>query len=160
MPAFLKLPSIEGECAEEAHDKWIEVDSTQYSISRTIPHDARGAQRSSGESQVSDLMITKQADSSSPTVQKNVFDGTRLDEVTLHLCSTSNNQEVVNFEYIFKDVILTGYSFGGSSGNQASESLSLNFTKMEIKYIKYDAMGEESGNFPAKIDTEKSRTSS
>jgi type VI secretion system secreted protein Hcp len=159
MPAYLKLPNIEGQTPEEQHDKWIAVDSMQYGVSRTIPHDARGAQRSSGESQLSDLMITKQADASSPKVQKAVCDGTFMDEVTLHLCSTLNNENVINFEYKLKDVVITSYSFGGSSGNQASESLSLNYTTMEINYKIYDNMGEQKDQVIAMIDTEKFRTS-
>jgi type VI secretion system secreted protein Hcp len=158
MPAYLKLPKIDGECKEEKHDKWIEVDSTSYGVSRTIPHDAKGAQRSSGETQLSDLMITKQADRSSCKVQKAVSDGTFMDEVTLHLCSTINNENVVNFEYKFKDVVITSYSFGGSSGNQASESLSLNFTTMEVNYKVFDDMGEQKDQEIATVDTEKGRT--
>jgi type VI secretion system secreted protein Hcp len=158
MPAYLKLPSIDGEVEEADHAKWIEVTSFSWGVSRSIAPDARGAERRSGETQISEVVFTKESDSAMPATMMAVASGKHLDEVELHLCSTINNKNVTNIEYKFKDVIISSYSQSASSTGQPMESFSINFTKVEFNYKAYDRMGEDAGNFPGMIDTEAART--
>jgi type VI secretion system secreted protein Hcp len=157
MPAYVKIPDIDGEVEEQNHDKWIEVDSVSLPIFRSITEGAKGAQRRSGETSLGDFVIVKQWDSSSPKLAQAVCAGTHLDEVLVHLTSTINDVDVVNMEIKMSNCILTGYSFMGTATQQPvpTEQITLNYTEIWWTYKKFDSMGAEDGNFPAHYSTEK-----
>jgi type VI protein secretion system component Hcp len=73
------------------------------------------------------------------------------------MLSTINGDEKLVLEIKLANVVPSGYTFAGS-GDMAvrpSETLSMNYTKIECNYKAYSDMGEEGENFPAKYDTEK-----
>jgi type VI secretion system secreted protein Hcp len=156
MPAYLKLPDIDGEVEEQHHGGWIEIDSVSMPIFRSITEGAKGAQRRSGETSLGDFVVVKQWDSSSPKLAQSVAEGTHMDEVLVHLTSTINGQNVVNLEVKLKDVIMTGYSFHGNAEQKPvpTEEITMNYTEIDWTYKKFDRMGEEAGNFPAHYSTE------
>jgi type VI secretion system secreted protein Hcp len=156
MPAYLKMPDIEGEVEEQNHEKWIEVDSVSMPIFRSITEGAKGAQRRSGETSLGDFVVIKQWDSSSAKLAESCANGVHMDEVVVHLTSTINNQNVVNMEIKLKDAIISGYSFHGNATQQPvpSEQITMNYTEIEWTYKKFDRMGAEAGNFPAHYSTE------
>ena len=102
------------------------------------------------------LIIVKQWDSSSPKLAEAVCNGVHKDEVIVHLTSTINDQNVINMEMKFADVIFTGYSFHGTATQQPvpTEEITMNYTEIEWTYKKFDRMGGEDGNFPARYSTE------
>jgi type VI secretion system secreted protein Hcp len=156
MPAYIKLPDIDGECEEQNHKQWIVVESVGLSVHRSITPGATGSDRRSGTTSLGDLQVFKKADSSSPNVAAASANGVHMDEVVVHLCSTINKKNVVNMEIKLSDVLVSGYSYS-ATGDQSpppSESFTLNYTKIEWTYKKFDKMGEEAGNFPAMYDTE------
>ena len=105
-------------------------------------------------------MVSKTWDSSTPSLASAVANGQYKDEVLIHLCSTINNQNVTNLELKLKNVILSSYAFG-ATGDQSpvpSESVTLNYTDIEWTYKKFDEMGNEAGNFPAKYSTEQAKS--
>lgn len=160
MPAYIKLPDIAGEVNDDDHKEWIEVQSVSLPIMRSIQPGARGAKRSNGETTLGDLSVFKLSDSSTPSIAKAVADGKFMDEVVIHLCSTINDKNVTNLELKLANVVLSSYSFSanGEQSPPPSDSLTMNYTKCEWNYMKYDEMGKEAGNFPATYDTEKSRS--
>jgi len=160
MPAYIQLPDITGESKEEGHVDWVYVDSLSLPIFRSITAGATGVQRSNGETSLGDIVVVKTWDSSSPSLASAVANGKYLDEVVIHMCSTINDENVVNLEIKLKDVILTSYSFFGTSSQQPvpTEQISMNYTKIEWNYKKYKEDGSADGNFPATYDTQTART--
>ena len=159
MPAYIKLPDIEGEVNEEEHSGWVEVQSVSMPIFRSIQGGAVGVGRSNGETTLGDISVYKTWDSSTPSLASAVANGKYLDEVLIHLCSTINEKNIVNLELKLSNVILSSYNFS-ATGDQSpvpSESVTLNFTKVEWTYKKFDTKGKEAGNFPATYDTETAR---
>ena len=159
MPAYIKLPDIPGEVQTNAHEKWIEVTSVSLPIFRTIGEGAKGAQRRQGNTSLGDFVVTKELDSSSPKLAAAVAQGTHMDEVVVHMLSTINGDEKLVLEVKLTNVVPSGYSFSGT-GDMAvrpSETLSMNYTKIEWNYKAFSDMGEEGENFPAVYDTEKAK---
>jgi type VI secretion system secreted protein Hcp len=160
MPAYIKIPDVKGEVNEEDHKEWVEVNSVSLPIFRSIQGGAVGVGRSNGETTLGDISVYKTWDSSTPSLASAVANGKFKDEVLIHLCSTINDKNVVNLELKLKNVILSSYSFS-ATGDQSpvpSESITLNYTDVEWTYKKFDEMGSEAGNFPAKYSTEKARS--
>lgn len=156
MPAYIQMPDITGESQEQNHADWVYVESVSLPIHRTIQEAATGVQRSNGETQLGDIVVVKTWDSSTPSLAAACANGKYMDEVLIHLCSTINEQNVVNLELKLKDAIISSYSFHatGSQDPIPSEEITLNYTGLEWTYKKFDTMGNEAGNFPASYDTQ------
>jgi type VI secretion system secreted protein Hcp len=158
MPAYIKFPDIEGEVQDADHQKWIEVDSVSLPIFRSISEGATGAQREKGETSLGDFVVVKQWDTSLPCVAEAAAKGTCFREVKVRLCSTINNKNVCNLEIKLKNVIITAWQFkcNGEQRPTPAEHLSLNYTKIDWIYKKYNEEGDEEGNYPACYDTQAS----
>lgn len=156
MPAYIQMPNIDGESAEQNHDKWVYVESVSLPIHRSIQEAATGVQRSNGETALGDIVVVKTWDSSTPSLAQACANGKYMDEVLIHLCSMINEQNVVNLELKLKDVIISSYSFHGTGSQDPvpTEEITLNYTAVEWTYKKFDTMGNEAGNFPASYDTQ------
>jgi type VI secretion system secreted protein Hcp len=156
MPAYLKLPGIDGEVQEEEHVKWIEVDSVSMPIFRSISEGATGAQRGKGETSLGDFVVVKQWDASTSLVAEAAARGKEFREVKIHLCSTINNKNVCNLEIKLKNAIISGWNFVGNAAQKPmpTEQITLNYTKIDWIYKKFNEEGDEAGNFPASYDTQ------
>jgi type VI secretion system secreted protein Hcp len=150
------MPDIKGESEEQNHGEWVYVESVSLPIHRSIQEAATGVQRSNGETTLGDIVVVKTWDSSTPSLAAACANGKYMDEVLVHLCSTINEQNVVNLEVKLKDVIISSYSFHGSGSQDPvpTEEITLNYTEIEWTYKKFDTMGNEAGNFPAKYSTQ------
>ncbi len=160
MPAYIKMPNIDGESVEQNHDKWVYVESVSLPVHRSIQDGATGVKRSSGETTLGDIVVVKTWDSSTPALAEACANGVYMDEVLIHLCSMINKKNVVNMELKLKDVVISSYSFHGTGSQDPvpTEEIALNYTEIEWTYKKFDEMGEEAGNFPAKFSTQEAKS--
>ncbi len=161
MSAYIQMPGIDGEVDDADHKKWIEVNALSLPIHRSIQSDASGIGRQNGETTLGDIVVTKTWDSSSPKLAAYCCSGKFLDTVTIQLCSDLSGKNVVNLELKLSNVVTSSYSFS-ATGDQSpvpSEVITLNYTKCEWKYNKYDEMGNSSGSVPASYDSESSQVS-
>ena len=158
MPAYMKLLGIDGEVEEKDHQKWIEVESISMPIFRSISEGATGSGREKGETSLGDVVVVKKWDTSTPQIAQVAANGTPQNEVKIHFCSTINNKNVTNLEVKLKNVVISTYelSVNAEQNPPPSEQLSLNYTKVDWTYKKFDRMGDEEGNFPGSYDTQAS----
>jgi type VI secretion system secreted protein Hcp len=156
MPAFIKVPDIEGESQEQDHEGWIAVTSLSQPVYRSIQEGAVGAGRASGHTSLGDFTVTKVSDSSSPKLMEYCCNGKHLEEVVVHVCSTINGKNCVRQEFKLSDVIISGYSYVGTGDMDPppSETVTMNFTEIWRTDKKFTRMGDEDGNFPAHYSTE------
>ncbi len=135
--AYIQIDGIKGESTEEAHKDWIEVGSVQWGIGRAISSPTGGNREASAPS-ISEITLTKTLDSTSPALFLNAVGGGASGGVTvkLHLVeTTAGGTGTVFYELILSNVLVSGISTSGSSGDgPPQESISLNFTKIEIAY--------------------------
>lgn len=136
MAIFLKYGAIAGEVIAAPFKEWIEISSFQWGVGRGITSGVGGAsKRESSAPSVSEITITKTFDSSSPLLLKEALGGKAV-EVKIDLTQTDNSATHVAYEnYILTNCLISGYSIS-SGGDRPSESLSLNFTKIESTYWK------------------------
>jgi type VI secretion system secreted protein Hcp len=159
MSAYIQLPGIDGEVNDSAHKKWVEVNAVSLPIHRSIANGAVGVARSNGETSLGDIVVTKTWDSSTPKLAAFCASGKFLPTVTIHLCTDIGGKNCVNLEVKLSNVIISSYSFSGT-GDQSpvpSEVATLNYTKIEWMYTKYNQMGGSAGQVPASYDTEESQ---
>ncbi len=138
MAVFLKYGDIKGEVTQLTHKDWIEVQSFQWGVGRGISAGVGGgSKREASAPSVSEIVVTKSFDISSPLLLKNAIGGKAV-EVKIEFTQTDNNGKHVSFQkYVLTDCLISGYSLS-SGGDRPSESISLNFMKIDSEYLNID----------------------
>ena len=136
MAIFLKFEGINGTVTAAGHEKWIDVQSMQWGVGRGISSSPGTTKdREASHPSVSEVVITKLLDETSPKFFTEACVG-KGKVVEIHLCKVGDKLETY-MEYKLTNVMISGYSVS-SGGDRPMESLSLNFTKIEMNYIPYD----------------------
>lgn len=138
MAIFLKYGSIKGETTQLTHKEWIEVTSIQWGVGRGIASGVGGgSKREATAPSVSEITISKTMDISSPLLLKEALGGKAVD-VKLELTQTDNSGAHVSYQkYVLSETLISGYSLS-TGGDRPSESISLNFTKIDSEYLNID----------------------
>ncbi|WP_424813027.1 Hcp family type VI secretion system effector [Roseococcus sp. YIM B11640] len=138
MAIFLKYGSIKGETTQQAHKDWIEINSMQFGMGRSITASQGGAsKRESTAPSISEIVLTKSMDISSPLLFKEALGGKAV-EVKIELTQTDNNGKHIPYQkYVLSDAVIASYSIS-SGGDRPMESLSLNFMKVDSEYLNID----------------------
>lgn len=138
MAIYLHYDGIDGEATHQDHKKWIDIGSMQFGIGRGISTAVgASANREASQPSVSEIVITKVMDSASPKLFTESATGAGGKTVKINLVSTGSPGNVYA-EYTLTGTLISGYSIS-SGGDRPSESISLNFTKIEYKFTPYDA---------------------
>lgn len=136
MPIYMNYDSlaIKGDVTEEKHKDWIEVNSFQWGVGRGISSPTGGsADRESSAPSISEIVVTKPTDLSSTKLLDATLQGEGK-TVIIDFCKTDKANLEVYMTYTLTNTMISGYSLS-SGGDRPSESLSLNFTKIEFKNI-------------------------
>jgi type VI secretion system secreted protein Hcp len=137
MAVYLKYEGIDGEVTQNDHVKWIEVNSFQFGIGRGISTPTgNAANRESSHASVSEVVVSKVMDSSSTKIFTESATGSTGKKVEIHFVSTGD-PGLTYAQYTLEDTLISGYSLS-SGGDRPTESISLNFTKIEFKMTPYD----------------------
>jgi type VI secretion system secreted protein Hcp len=136
MPIYIKYGDIKGDVTAEGHkgsDGWVEVNSFQWGVGRGISSPTGGAaDRESSAPSLSEIVVTKPMDVSSYRFLEESLWGEGVD-VTIDFCKTDKDKMEVYAQYKLTNCMLSGYSTS-SGGDRPTESLSLNFTKIEFVF--------------------------
>ncbi|BCH27597.1 Hcp family type VI secretion system effector [Mesorhizobium sp. L-8-3] len=137
MAIYLKYEGIDGEATHDKHQKWIDVSSLQFGVGRGIstPTGA-AANREASEPSISEVVVTKQLDGSSTALFTESATGAVGKKVEIHLVNTGSPGNTY-VEYTLTNALISGYSLS-SGGDRPTESISINFTKIEYKHIPFD----------------------
>ncbi len=132
MPIYLKLGKYEGNVTTSGYEKQIECNSIQFGVGRSIMTPTGSAlSRESSNASVSEVTFTKSLDNcstelfASACVGKEA--GMKAEFTFIQTGDPGEKYLVITLE----NVLISGYS-ASSGGDQPSESISLNFTKISI----------------------------
>jgi len=143
MPIYMNYNNgaIPGDATAEGHEKWIECNSFQWGVGRGITSPTGGsADRESTAPSVSEIVLTKETDQSSPKLLNESLQG-EGQTVVIDFCKTDKGKLEVYMTYTLTDTMISGFSVS-SGGDRPSESVSLNFTKIEYKNTGMGAANE------------------
>jgi type VI secretion system secreted protein Hcp len=138
MAIYMKYGSIDGAVTTQKFEKWIELTSFQWGVSRGIGTAARGAySRESTEPSIGEVVVTKVGCVASTKLFLDSVAGLLNNKVVVKF-TTTNKGDVVTYQtFEFTDTGISGYSIS-SGGDLQSESLSLNFTKVMFTFTGMD----------------------
>jgi type VI secretion system secreted protein Hcp len=156
MPIYMKYEGIDGDVTAKGHEKWIELNSFQWGVGRGISSPTgRGADRESSAPSISEVVVTKAQDISTTKLLDEALQGEGK-VVTIDFCKTDKGALEVYMAYKLTDCLVSGYSIS-SGGDRPSESISLNFTKIEFKLVSMDKANKGAGGSSVTYDLAKAK---
>ncbi|HEX6864285.1 MAG TPA: type VI secretion system tube protein Hcp [Thermoanaerobaculia bacterium] len=151
MAIYLKLGNIKGNVTTKGHEEWIEVASFQFGVTRGVNTPVGHAKnREASAPSISEVTISKEMDQSSPYLFNESTVGKGL-KATFHFCRTAADKLETYLEVELENVLVSNYSVS-SGGERPSESVSLNFTKVVMKYIPWKEDHAKEAPHPAGYD--------
>jgi type VI secretion system secreted protein Hcp len=151
MPIYMKFEGIDGDATAEGHEKWIELNSFQWGVGRGISSPTGGgADRESSAPSVSEVVITKVQDVATTKLLDEALQGEGK-PVQIDFCKTDKGKLETYMAYKLTDTMISGYSVS-SGGDRPTESISLNFTKVEFKGTQMDKANKGAGGSSVTYD--------
>jgi len=144
MAIYMKIPDIPGDTTQGNHKQWIEVNSFQFGVGRGVStRTGSASDREASEPSVSEIVVTKLLDKASVKLFQAATQNQEGKKVEIHFCSTAQaGQNYLEVE--LSETIVSGWSIS-SGGDRPSESMSLNGTKVNIKYQALDQKDNVAG---------------
>jgi type VI secretion system secreted protein Hcp len=138
MPIYMKYNDIDGDVTADKYAKWIECNSFQFGVGRGIGSPTGGSMdRESSAPSISEITLSKAQDIASVKLLNEALQGEGV-TVTIDFCKTDKGNLETYLQYTLTNTMISGYS-SSSGGDRPSESLSLNFTKVEFKQTQMGA---------------------
>jgi type VI secretion system secreted protein Hcp len=129
---FAKIGDIKGESLDAKHKDEIEVLSFSWGVTNSGTM-ATGGGAGAGKATFQDLLIVHNIDKASPDLLRACATGTHLKEATItHRKAGKGQLEFLTVQ--MNDVIITGVTHGGATGQPYSETVSLAFAKVDLEY--------------------------
>lgn len=152
MPIYLKFGSVQGSVTEEGHKDWIECNSFQFGVGRGVSSPT-GSQkdRDASAPSFSEIVVTKTQDEASLPLLEAAWGGSEAVDAEIHFVRTENKKMDIYLKYKLSDVLISGYSVS-SGGDRPSESLSLNYAKIEFCQDTFDPKNKSKANKSTSYD--------
>jgi len=145
MPIYMKYDGIDGDVTSDSHKGWIELNSFQWGVGRGISSPTgASADRESSAPSISEITVTKQQDVATTKLLDEALQGEGK-KVQIDFVKTDKGKLETYMFYKLEDAMISGYSIS-SGGDRPSESLSLNFTKIEFKGNSMDRANKGGGS--------------
>lgn len=135
MPIYMKFGDVHGSVTEDKHQKWIEVNSFQWGVGRSIASPVGNTDdREASSPSVSEITVSKLNDVASVGLLQASLGGQDPLDVTFEFTQTSGSggAQRVFLKYVIKNTLISGFSTT-SGGDRPTESLSLNFTEIHVE---------------------------
>ena len=141
---FLNIDGIQGDSADSAHKKWIEVESYNHRISQPLGGalSAQGV-HTGGRADHADFAVTKRLDSATPILCLHCCTGKHIPNVTFELCRAMGDKTTF-MVYKFKDVIVASIAPSGSADTEdpiPMEEITFRYGEIHWEYTPTDIKG-------------------
>lgn len=145
---YLQIDGIKGESQDDKHKDWIELTSVHWGVIQprsAIASTAGG--HTIARAEVSEIVITKLADLSSPILFQTYAMGKTLPKAKLEFMrADGNGQPIKYFEVELENVLIGSVIPNIDPGEILNESASLKFSKIKVKYTQQKVGGGAGGN--------------
>ena len=136
---FIEYEGIEGNATAEGYEKHIRVDTLQFGVGRGISMEPGNlANREATRPSLSEVVFTHKTDNSATALFKESVTGSIGKKVVIKFVQTGTDGFVEYMNYTLYDVLVSGYSIAAEGDTDPTESVSLSYAKIEVKYNDYD----------------------
>jgi type VI secretion system secreted protein Hcp len=141
VPIYMKFGNIDGDVTTQGHNRWVEVTSMSWGLSRAVSSGAGGNMRESSAPNISEIVLTKNFDRASAKLYQDSVAGTFDTKVEIKMTTTTKNKTETFLTFELTDCGVSSYSLS-SGGELPMESLSLNFLKIMVTPTPLDKSGQ------------------
>ena len=133
--AFLKIDGIDGESTDRAHKDEIEIDSYSWGVEQAGTVGGAGGGGGAGRASAQDFHFTMPLSKASANLMLACATGAHIREATLTCRKAGGTNQIEFLKIKLSDLLVSSYAPGGSAENdRPTESISLNFAKIEFLY--------------------------
>lgn len=151
---FLKIDGIEGESADGTHTAQIDVLSYSWGVSQTGTM-GYGGGGGAGKANFGDFNFMMRMNKATPKLMTACATGKHIPTAILSCRKAGGTQEDYMI-YKFFDLLISSYQTSASS-EEPTESISFNYSKMEMEYKIQDAKGALSAGPSFKYDIKQNK---
>lgn len=159
MALYLYIPNKPGNVTAKGHEKWISIQTLKFNVKRYIATEpGRVNDRESTRPTISEIILSKKMDQSSPLLFSDACVGQSIEEIKIDVCQ-SGNQLIPYMQYLFYNVIISYYAVDFNHDPRPSlmaqypvEKISLSLDKIEMKYTPFDEQHKPQSPIPAGYD--------
>jgi type VI secretion system secreted protein Hcp len=154
---FLKLDGIKGESTDSKHKGEIDIESFSWGATQSGTHSAGGG-GGAGKVQMQDFHFVMKVNTASPKLMEACATGEHIKSATL-ICRKAGKDQQEFLKWTFSDLLISSYQTGGSSGHDVipQDSISLNYSKVEMEYKAQKADGTLDGPVKAGYDLKQNK---
>ncbi len=141
---FLKIDGIDGESADSKHKGEIDVQSWSWGETNSGTSHAGGG-GGAGKVSMQDFHFTQQINKATPKLADACASGQHIKKGVL-TCRKAGTDQQPYLTVTFSDLLVSSYQTGGHEGAVIpTESITLNFSKIEFEYKEQKADGTLGG---------------
>lgn len=156
MAIYLKFGNVKGNVTAKGFEKQIAVDSAQFAVSRNVTMESGNlSNRESAKPQLSEISLSKKADSSVAAIFKEVVTGASGQEATLTFVRTGKDGLKAYMSYVLTNCIVSSYSITAQGDAEPSENISLSYSKIVVSYTDHDATNKAGSPMRVMYDVSK-----
>ncbi|HEU5451993.1 MAG TPA: type VI secretion system tube protein Hcp [Terriglobales bacterium] len=154
---FLKIEGIEGESQDAKHKNEIQVESFAWG-EQNAGTAAHGGGMGAGKVNFNDFNFAMRLNKASPVLFQKCATGEHIKSAIL-TCRKAGKEQQEYLKVTFSDLLVSNYQTGGSAGNDVvpMDSISLNFTKVEIEYKEQKKDGTLGGAIKKSYDIKEQK---
>lgn len=149
---FIKIDGIDGESKVSGHEKDIQVLSWSHSFNQ--PTSATRSSAGGGtveQANHADFSITKYVDMSSVPLMKSCWNGKTIKNAIFTAYRSDGDALVEYLKIEMDNVIISNLSIGGGTGDLATETVTLSYSKVKYTYVDQKVVG--AGNDGNKVSS-------
>lgn len=150
----------DGESKEQNHVDWIVLNSCDFEATRSVPENARAAQRTRGETDLANVNGEMDQNRASMKMMQNAASGVIYDKVTIHFCragSDASSGMETYWEVILEDALVVKYATTASGEDVPTDTFEFNYSKIRMDYKIADTKGALTKDSDFKWDKELSQ---
>src|SRR5690242_12923902 len=122
MAIYVKYEGLEGDATHKGHEKWFDVQSLHFGVSRGVSTPTgSAANREASQAAVTEISISRTLDASSPKIFTEAATGKTGKKVVIELVTTGDPGDVY-MVYTLTNTLISGYHVS-SGGDRPSESI-------------------------------------
>ena len=153
---FLKIDGIEGESKDTKHKGSIEISGWSWGAAQTGTSSSGGG-AGAGKVAMQDAHFSMSVSKASPKLMLACATGDHIKQAVL-TCRKAGTDQQEYLKYTFSDVLVSSFQTNGASGGGTpTESLSLNFSKIEIEYKEQQHDGTLGGRIKTGWDVKANK---
>jgi type VI secretion system secreted protein Hcp len=139
MAIYIEYEGINGNVTAKGYEGQIRCDSCQFGVGRGITMEVGNmSNREASRPNLSEFTFTHKTDVSATALFKEATIGSAGKKVIIHFVQTGSDKLVEYMTYTLEDVLVSGYSISADFDSASVETVSLAFSKVEVKYQDHE----------------------